>query len=449
MGRLFGTDGVRGIANRDLSIQLASEIGVALAMVLRERSAGRPLVLVGKDTRASSDMIEAAVTAGLCAGGVDVAPLGVVPTPTVAYLVTRQQAAAGVMISASHNPYHFNGIKVFGPLGTKLSDEEEQEIEDIVLDHGIPFVYASAHEVGMLRPIPGGKEAYLDHLVSTVPQGLEGMKVLVDCANGSASATAGELFRRLGARADLINDQPDGRNVNDHCGSTHVSELCDRVREGGYDLAVAFDGDADRCLAVDEKGNVIDGDQMIAIFARDMKAAGRLRGNTAVVTVMSNYGFFQFAKDNGIDTRATKVGDRYVLETMLREGFVIGGEQSGHIIFSEYMTTGDGQLSAIQLMRAMKDAGASLSDLAKVITIMPQVLVNVEATRDMKAAINDSVELGQVVRRCEQQLEGRGRVLLRPSGTEPLIRVMVEGNDLEEIQQIADTIAGAITTYLK
>lgn len=449
MGRLFGTDGVRGIANRDLSIQLASEIGVALAMVLRERSAGRPLVLVGKDTRASSDMIEAAVTAGLCAGGVDVAPLGVVPTPTVAYLVTRQQAAAGVMISASHNPYHFNGIKVFGPLGTKLSDEEEQEIEDIVLDHGIPFVYASAHEVGMLRPIPGGKEAYLDHLVSTVPQGLEGMKVLVDCANGSASATAEELFRRLGAQADLINDQPDGRNVNDRCGSTHVSELCDRVREGGYDLAVAFDGDADRCLAVDEKGNVIDGDQMIAIFARDLKAAGRLRGNTAVVTVMSNYGFFQFAKDNGIDTRATKVGDRYVLETMLREGFVIGGEQSGHIIFSEYMTTGDGQLSAIQLMRAMKDVGASLSDLAKVITIMPQVLVNVEATRDMKAAINDSVELGQVVRRCEQQLEGRGRVLLRPSGTEPLIRVMVEGNDLEEIQQIADTIAGAITTYLK
>ncbi|WP_283124928.1 phosphoglucosamine mutase [Angelakisella massiliensis] len=449
MGRLFGTDGVRGIANRDLSIQLASEIGVALAMVLRERSAGRPLVLVGKDTRTSSDMIEAAVTAGLCAGGVDVAPLGVVPTPTVAYLVTRQQAAAGVMISASHNPYHFNGIKVFGPLGTKLSDEEEQEIEDIVLDHGIPFVYASAQEVGMLRPIPGGKEAYLEHLISTVPQGLGGMKVLVDCANGSASATAGELFRRLGAQADLINDQPDGRNVNDHCGSTHVSELCDRVREGGYDLAVAFDGDADRCLAVDEKGNVIDGDQMIAIFARNLKAAGRLRGNTAVVTVMSNYGFFQFAKDNGIDTRATKVGDRYVLETMLREGFVIGGEQSGHIIFSEYMTTGDGQLSAVQLMRAMKDAGASLSDLAKVITIMPQVLVNVEATRDMKAAINDSVELGQVVRRCEQQLEGRGRVLLRPSGTEPLIRVMVEGNDLEEIQQIADTIAGAITTYLK
>ncbi len=449
MGRLFGTDGVRGIANRDLSIQLASEIGVALAMVLRQRKAGRPLVLVGKDTRASSDMIEAAVTAGLCAGGVDVTPLGVVPTPMVAYLVTRQQAAAGVMISASHNPYHFNGIKVFGPLGTKLSDEEEQEIEDIVLDHGIPFVYAASQEVGMIRPIPGEKEAYLEHLAATVPQGLEGIKVLVDCANGSASATAGELFRRLGAQADLINDQPDGRNVNDGCGSTHVSALCDRVREGGYDLAVAFDGDADRCLAVDEKGNVIDGDQMIAIFARDLKAAGRLRGNTAVVTVMSNYGFFQFAKDNGIDTRATKVGDRYVLETMLREGFVIGGEQSGHIIFSEYMTTGDGQLSAIQLMRAMKDAGASLSDLARVITIMPQVLVNVEATRDMKAAINDSVELGQVVRRCEQQLEGRGRVLLRPSGTEPLIRVMVEGNDLEEIQQIADTIAGAITTYLK
>lgn len=448
MGRLFGTDGVRGIANRDLSVELSTNIGVALAMVLRERNPGKPTVLVGKDTRASSDMIEAALVAGLCAGGANVVEIGVVPTPAVAYLVTREEAQAGVMISASHNPYHFNGIKVFGPKGFKLSDEEEAEIEDIVLDHTPPFVFAAADQIGRVKQDDRLLHHYVRHLASTVKDDLCGLRVLVDCSNGSASATARELFGLLGVKADIINDTPDGLNVNRHCGSTHVEELCERVTAEGYDLAVAFDGDADRCLAVDEKGSVVNGDQMIALFAVDMKAKGTLKNNTAVVTIMSNFGFFKFAEQNGINTRTTKVGDRYVLEAMLEEGHSIGGEQSGHIIFTDYMTTGDGQLSAIQLLCALARSKKTLSQLCQVITIMPQVLLNVEATRDMKAAITESPELAKVMRRCEDELGDSGRVLLRPSGTEPLIRVMVEGENMVQIETIAHTLADAITKYL-
>ena len=448
MGRLFGTDGVRGIANKDLSAELAVNMGVALAMVLRERNPGRPRVVLGKDTRISSDMLESALATGLCAGGADVEAVGVVPTPAVAYLVTRREAQAGVMISASHNPYHFNGIKIFGPRGYKLSDDEEEEIEGILLDHTPPCTWASADQIGRVIRDEEAVHDYIRHIASTVEGDLSGIRVLVDCANGSASATAAELFSMLGADARIIHASPDGINVNNHCGSTHVEELCRRVTEGGYDLAVAFDGDADRCLAVDEKGRVVDGDQMIAIFASRMKARGTLKTNTAVVTVMSNFGFFKFAQSNGIHTRTTKVGDRYVLEAMLAEGHNIGGEQSGHIIFSDHMTTGDGQLSAVQLLAALKDSGRTLGELCQVITIYPQVLINVEADRDMKAAITESPELKQAIRRCEEQLGERGRVLLRPSGTEPLIRVMVEGEDMEQIQKIAQTLADAIRTYL-
>lgn len=448
MGRLFGTDGVRGIANRDLSIELAAQIGTALAMVLGEGQAQKPQVLVGKDTRASSDMVEAALVAGLCAGGADVWQLGVVPTPAVAYLVVQRGMQAGVMISASHNPYEFNGIKVFGPQGTKLSDGQEKEIEQILLDHAPPFSFAPPERVGRVRPLEGGKQAYIAHLLSTVQGDFSSMRVLVDCANGSACATAPALFAQLGAQATLIHDAPDGHNVNDRCGSTHVQLLCSRMAAGGYDLAVAFDGDADRCLAVDERGQVVSGDQLIAIFAGALQEKGQLRGDTAVVTVMSNYGFFQFAAARGIRTRVTKVGDRYVLEAMHKEGFCLGGEQSGHIIFSDYMTTGDGQLSALQLMQAMREAGRPLSQLAGCMAVMPQVLLNVPASRDMKAALNESVELAEVVHRCEDQLEGRGRVLLRPSGTEPLIRVMVEGDNTEEIGLLARQIAQAIQEYL-
>lgn len=448
MGRLFGTDGIRGIANRDLSVERASHVGIAVAMALGENCPNKPRVLIGKDTRASSDMIEAALIAGLCSGGADVLTLGVVPTPMVAYLTERHHTDAGIMISASHNPFEFNGIKVFGAGGLKLSDHKEKEVEDIVLDHSISFAYAAPQDIGTVGALVGGVEEYVSHLASTITGDLTGVKVLVDCSNGSASTTAPALFGRLRCDATIINAAPDGKNVNHNCGSTHVELLSDMVVQGGYDLAVAFDGDADRCLAMDERGNVIDGDCMIAIFAADMKQRGKLRGNAAVVTVMSNLGFFRFAREQGIDTRTTKVGDRYVLETMLNEGYALGGEQSGHIIFSDYMTTGDGELSAIQLISAIKSTGKSLGELSSIITIMPQVLLNVEATRDMRAGITESVELTRILRHCEARLEGKGRVLLRPSGTEPLIRVMVEGDDMTELTEIANELAEAIKKYL-
>ncbi len=451
MGRLFGTDGIRGVANRDLSIQRSAQVGQALATVLRERLGDRkPRVFIGKDTRLSSDMIEAALAAGLCAGGADCVSLGVVPTPAVAYLTVAHGMDAGVMISASHNPFQFNGIKIFGSKGYKLTDDQEAEIEDMILDDAIPMHKAEAGEIGRHTQGEDLAVEYIRHIAGTVPgeQPLRGMKVLADCANGSASRTARELFALLGADADVICREPDGVNVNQDCGSTHIENLRDRVKAGGYHLGVAFDGDADRCLAVDEKGNLVDGDQMIAIFATEMKRQGTLCHDTAVVTVMSNYGFMNFAKENGVTVKTTKVGDRYVLETMLAQGYNIGGEQSGHIIFTDYMTTGDGQLSAIQLMRVMKDTGKPLSQLTKVITILPQVLVNMEATVDMKAGLAESLEITAAVRACEEELAGKGRVLIRPSGTEPLIRVMVEGPDQEQITAIANRIVGAIRETL-
>ena len=451
MGRLFGTDGIRGVANRDLSAQRAGQVGQALATVLRERLGERkPRVFIGKDTRLSSDMVEAALVAGLCAGGADCVSLGVVPTPAVAWLTVNHGMDAGVMISASHNPFPFNGIKVFGPRGYKLTDGEEAEIEAMILDNAKPMALAEAEALGRHTTQEELAEEYIRHIASTLPgeKPLSGMRVLVDCANGSASRTARQLFGMLGAKADFVADAPDGINVNRDCGSTHVEGLRERVRQGGYALGVAFDGDADRCLAVDETGAVVDGDQMIAIFASQMKRRGVLQGNTAVVTVMSNFGFMNFARENGIRVKTTKVGDRYVLETMLAEGYNIGGEQSGHIIFTDYMTTGDGQLSAVQLMGVMRETGEPLSRLAQVITILPQVLVNMEATVDMKAGLAESLEISDAVRACEEELGDAGRVLIRPSGTEPLIRVMVEGPDLAQITSIANRIVEAIQKNL-
>lgn len=451
MGRLFGTDGIRGIANRDLSILRSAQVGQALATVLRERlGEKKPRVFIGKDTRQSSDMIGAALAAGLCAGGADCVDLGVVPTPAVAYLTVAHGMDAGVMISASHNPFQYNGIKIFGPKGYKLTDREEAEIEDMILDQAIPVHKAEAGEIGRYTHDEGLAEEYIAHIAAAIPgeKPLLGMRVLVDCANGSASRTAAALFEKLGADADIICQEPDGVNVNQDCGSTHIDRLRQRVREGGYALGVAFDGDADRCLAVDETGALVDGDQMIAIFAARMKEQGTLRGDTAVVTVMSNYGFMNFARENDITVKTTKVGDRYVLETMLAEGHNIGGEQSGHIIFTDHMTTGDGQLSAVKLMGVMRETGKSLSELTKVITILPQVLVNMEATVDMKAGLTESLEISAAVKACEEELKGEGRVLIRPSGTEPLIRVMVEGPDQRQITDIADRIVTAIREAL-
>lgn len=444
MGRIFGTDGVRGVANADLSIELAMNIGRAAGMVVEESTGSQPTFLVGKDTRLSSDMLEAALTAGLCSAGANVIQLGVVPTPAVAFLVTKYKADAGIMISASHNPYEYNGIKIFSAKGYKLLDVQEDEIERIVLDHEKPYSVKSHAELGAVSREECAVEDYVDYLVSTVEHDLSGLRVAVDCANGSASVTAKRLFEKLGARCDIVSAAPDGVNINDGCGSTHMSVVQTIVRQGGYDGGLAFDGDADRCLAVDECGELIDGDRLMALFAYHLNEQGKLKNNTLVATVMSNLGLFKFAKEHEIDTRATKVGDRYVLETMLAEDFSLGGEQSGHIIFRDFMPTGDGQLSAIQLLSLMELAGEPLSALCRRMNVYPQTLLNIKATPEMKAALESDAAVAAEIARHSEILGDDGRILVRASGTEPLIRIMVEGQDVGQINGIAQAIARTI-----
>lgn len=444
MGRLFGTDGVRGIANGDLTVELATNIGRAAAMVVEEVINRQPTFLVGKDTRLSSDMLEAALAAGLCSTGANVVLLGVVPTPAVAYLVKRYGADAGIMLSASHNPFEYNGIKIFSNEGFKLLDSQEEEIEKIVLDQLKPYSIRSGREIGAITRAKTAADDYVEYLKTTVECDLTGLRVALDCANGSASVTAQKLFEGLGAHCDIFHANPNGRNVNDHCGSTHVEELGKLVREGSYDAGLAFDGDADRCLAVDEHGELVDGDRLIALFAYHLKEQGKLKNNTFVATIMSNLGLFQFAKSHGIESRATKVGDRYVLECMRQEDFCIGGEQSGHIIFRDYMPTGDGQLTGIQLLSLLKVFRKPLSEAAGVMRVFPQTLLNIRATPQMKAALDCDEHVQTCIRSLNDSLGENGRILVRPSGTEPLIRIMVEGQNLSEIEQIAQEIASVI-----
>ena len=449
MGRIFGTDGARGVANTEISCTLAMDIGRAAAMVVaRDHHKRKPVFLVGHDTRISHDMLESAIAAGLCSVGADVVTLGTVPTPAVAYLVANSDADAAIMLSASHNPYEFNGIKIFGAEGFKLTDEEEMEIEEIVLDHVLPYDLKWNDELGVIRSGETLVEQYIDHIVSTVEGDLSGIRVAADCANGSASATAAKIFAKLGADVTILNDKPNGVNINDNCGSTHIDVLGKYVRENGFDLGVAFDGDADRCLAVDENGELVDGDKLIAIFSSQMKREGKLANDTAVVTVMSNMGFFKFAEQAGIHVEKTSVGDRYVLQNMLEHGHCIGGEQSGHIIFREFMTTGDGQLTAVQLLRAIKKSGKKLSELAQLMQVYPQVILNVRADKEMKRM----VKVDEGVLKCQQQLEegmnGNGRILVRPSGTEPVIRIMVEGLDREAIMNAAKSMEQIIIERL-
>lgn len=444
MGRIFGTDGVRGIANGDLSIELAMNIGRAAGMVVEEAICRKPVFLVGKDTRLSSDMLEAALAAGLCSAGADVIRLGVVPTPAVAYLVTRYQADAGIMLSASHNPFEYNGIKIFSGEGFKLRDEQEEEIEQIVLDHLKPYSVKAPADIGVISDAAHAAEDYVNYLHSTVEGDLSGLRVALDCSNGSASVTAKALFEGLGATCDIFHAEPDGVNVNRNCGSTHVEELGHLVKNGNYDAGLAFDGDADRCLAVDENGDLVDGDRLIALFAYHLKEQGKLKGNTLVATVMSNLGLFKFAQQHDIGTRATKVGDRYVLECMLKEDFCIGGEQSGHIIFRDFMTTGDGQLTGIQLLSMLKEFGKKLSEAASVMKTYPQTLLNVSATPEMKAALENDEKVRAVISKLEKKLSDEGRILVRASGTEPLIRIMVEGQNTALTEEIAQEIAAAI-----
>ena len=448
MGRLFGTDGARGVANSELTCELAMKIGRAAAMVLTESCAHKPKVLIGMDTRASSHMLAAAIGAGLCSVGADVLIIDVVPTPAVAFLVKEYDYDAGVMISASHNPCEYNGIKIFQGNGYKLPDELENEIEEIILDETkVPPVVLGG-DVGKISFSSKAVDDYIFHLAMTADGDFKGMKIALDCANGSASVTARALFTRLGAKCCIINETPNGTNINENCGSTHLEQLQKFVVENKCDIGFAFDGDADRLLVVDENGEVVDGDKIIAVCSKFMKENNKLKNNTAVVTVMSNMGFFKFCEKNDINCVKTKVGDRYVLEEMVKNGFVIGGEQSGHIIFLDYATTGDGQMSAIQVLNVLKSTGKKISELASEMQVYPQVLINVRVSNFGKARLDKDEEVQLAIREVSEELGDTGRVLVRVSGTEPLVRVMLEGEDYNQIKSLAESIAKVIEERL-
>lgn len=448
MGRLFGTDGARGVANVELTAELAMNIGRAAAMVLISDEVEHPTILIGKDTRLSGDMLEGALVAGLCSVGANVELLGVVPTPAVAYLVNKYNADAGIMISASHNPFEFNGIKIFSSEGTKLPDDLENRIEEIVLDHAVPYALAKDGGIGKVTRMQGAADDYIEHVAKSVNCDLSGMEVALDCSNGSSARTAEKLFTKLGVKVHMLADEPDGVNINMNCGSTHIENLQKYVREHKLCCGLAFDGDADRCLAVDENGDLVDGDYLIAICANDMKNRGVLKKNAVVGTVMTNMGFNKFCKDHGMDFVSTKVGDRYVLEAMLREGYNIGGEQSGHIILLDYATTGDGQLSGAMILSIMHRTGEKLSDLAKIMQRMPQVLINVRVSAEGKLAFYNDKEVKAEIKRVSDILGDRGRILVRVSGTEPLVRVMLEGEDYNEIQRLAEEAAQVVRERL-
>lgn len=456
MGRLFGTDGARGIANSEITCELAMQIGRAAAMVLTKHSKRRPKVLIGMDTRASSQMLESSISAGLCSVGADVMLLGEIPTPAVAYLVRKYEYDAAVMISASHNPCEYNGIKIFQDNGYKLPDALEEEIESIILDKSqVPPVKVGG-EVGRITRSKTAVIDYVNYLYDIAENDLEeynlknfnGLKIAVDCSNGSSSVTAPQLFMRLCDDCFFMASHPNGTNINDNCGSTHLEVLQDFVVRNECDAGLAFDGDADRFLAVDEKGNVVDGDRLVAIFAKHLKDNNKLKNNAAVVTVMSNMGFFKFCEENDIKCEKTKVGDRYVLENMLENDYLIGGEQSGHLIFLEHATTGDGELSALKLLCVMKQTGKKLSELADVMQMFPQVLINVRVSDFGKARFPRDKEIQNAIKSAEKELGNDGRVLVRVSGTEPLVRVMIEGKDEEKINILAQEIAQVVKERL-
>ena len=450
MGKLFGTDGIRGVVNDGLDAILAYKVGLAAAVVLADGKAEgeRPLVTIGKDTRISGDLLKGALIAGLCTAGADVLDLGTLPTPGVAWVTVDEKADAGIVISASHNPFEHNGIKIFNGQGFKLSDALEEKIEEMVLSDGENIPIKTGEHIGKVSYVADkASEDYIDHLESSIHEDLHGLRILVDCANGAAYATAGRLFDRFPKlMTDIINADPDGVNINDKCGSTHMDALAAMVTAGGYDLGIAFDGDADRCLAVDEKGREIDGDQVMALCGLSLKEQGRLFGNTVVATVMSNIGLHKFVKENGISLECTSVGDRNVLERMLEKGYVIGGEQSGHMIFLEYATTGDGQLTALQILALLQRSGKKASELFGSCARYPQVLINIPVSggNAAKDAIMAADWLRDAVAQQEAILGGSGRILVRPSGTEALIRVMVEAQEEETAHSCAQILADRI-----
>jgi phosphoglucosamine mutase len=446
MARLFGTDGVRGLANREVTAELALDLSVAAAHILGERGefAGhRPTALIGRDPRASGEFLEAAVAAGLASAGVDVVRLGVLPTPAVAYLTIALEADFGVMLSASHNPAPDNGIKFFARGGLKLDDEVEDAIEARI---GEPWQRPVGAGIGRITDLPDGVARYVDYLVGTVPNRLDGLRVVLDTAHGAASVAAPAALRRLGAEVISIGDAPDGLNINDGCGSTHLEQLSAMVLEQGADLGVAHDGDADRMLAVDGAGRPVDGDQVMAILALSLRERGTLASNTVVATVMANLGFKIAMERAGLRVVETAVGDRYVLEAMRQGGYVLGGEQSGHIIMQEYATTGDGILAGLHLLARVAESGKPLSELADVMRKLPQVMVNVPGVD--KSRVGSSLEVSEAVTAAENELGATGRVLLRPSGTEPLVRVMVEAESQDQADTIAHRLAGVVSSAL-
>ena len=449
MGRLFGTDGIRGIANKDLTCELATQLGRAAAKVLTNKSNRHPRVLIGKDTRLSSDMLETAMAAGLCSIGASVVTLGVVPTPAVAYLVEKYKADAVVMISASHNSFEYNGIKIFSGDGYKLPDDLEEKIEYIILGkEDISQEFPAEDGIGTVSHADNAVRDYIDHVKNTVHFSLDGLKIAIDAANGSASATAETLFTELGAQVTMLHHKPDGVNVNRDCGSTHMESLIDYVKTHQVDAGVAFDGDADRCLMVDEQGNFVDGDFIMAICAMDMKSRGKLAGNAVVGTIMTNLGFQRFCEENGMKFEATKVGDRYVLEEMRLDGYNFGGEQSGHVIFRDFATTGDGQLTACQLLSLLRRREAKLSSLATLMQRFPQTMVNIQVSPEGKLAFYTDHKVKEAIDRAAQTLGRDGRIIVRPSGTEPLLRVMVEGQDEALIEKLAQDVAQVIREEL-
>ncbi|WP_244834433.1 phosphoglucosamine mutase [Clostridium sp. BJN0001] len=443
MGRMFGTDGVRGVANKELTAQIAYDLGKAGAFVLTE-GAHKPKILVAKDTRISGDMLESALTAGILSVGAEAIVLGVVPTPAVAYLTRKYGADAGVMISASHNPVEYNGIKFFNDKGYKLSDELEDKIQEII-ESGFKNVPSpEGTEIGRKKFEVGALDDYIEFAKKTAPYSLKGLKVALDCANGSAYKSSVKAFRDLGADVFVINDNPDGTNINEKCGSTHPEELMDYVVKEGCDVGFAFDGDADRCLAVDEKGNLISGDFTLMLCGSYLKELGKLSHNTIVGTVMSNLGLDIACKKLKMNLVKTTVGDRYVLEKMIREGYTLGGEQSGHIIFLDYNTTGDGLVTALQIATIVKKKGKSLSELCSIMKDLPQVLANAVVPNDKKEDYLNDDEIQAEIKKIEDSLNGVGRVLIRPSGTEPLVRVMLEGENQKEIDKMAHKLADLI-----
>ncbi|WP_432403656.1 phosphoglucosamine mutase [Wukongibacter sp. M2B1] len=447
MGKLFGTDGVRGVANTELSCELAYKLGRIGAYILTEGKK-RAKILVGKDTRISGDMLEAALIAGILSAGSDAICIGVVPTPAVAYLTRKYGADAGVVISASHNPVEYNGIKFFNKDGFKLPDEIEDKIEEYILNSKDIDFRPSGNEVGKKIKITNAVDEYTDFVKSTVDVDLTGMKIAIDCANGASYMAAPKALADLGAEIKIVNHKPDGYNINYNCGSTHPEIIQKYVLETGADIGLSFDGDADRLIAIDEKGNIIDGDKIMAICGAYLKEEGKLKNNALVATVMSNIGLEKALKEHNCDIIKTKVGDRYVLEEMKKSGYVLGGEQSGHIIFLDHNTTGDGLLSGLQLISVVKKKNRPLSELASIMKTYPQILKNAKVSNGNKYSYLDDEAIASRIEEIEEIFHGEGRVLIRPSGTEPLVRVMIEGSDEGVLDKYATELVELIEERL-